>query len=300
MAKIKIVTSLEEAKLVWSQLSPRQTWYDEWDVRYEFYRSFNYPLRFYTCFSRNQPVAVLPLQFNTQKRVLEFFGTKWFEENRVFHAQGFADWVTELYKRIECPAQLLSIRSQNEFTDRFETEDYKYFLDLRPYSSMDEYLQKEFKRQRRKDIKWLIKKLEKLDLELTHGSQDDLELLFQLNIKRFGDQSSFYQSYLPDAFRRMINLDYHWQLLVAKVNGQKRAVSIAVLYQDTYIYHNSGTDINAVSNLGSYLIYKNIEKAILLKARVFDAGPEDLGWKEHWHLRKRPQYKLIIPGGFTG
>jgi CelD/BcsL family acetyltransferase involved in cellulose biosynthesis len=291
--QIKVVSNFEKAQSVWNQLSPKEFWYDEWDVRYLFHQAFNYPIRFYTCFHLGKPVAVLPLQLNTQDQVLEFFGTGYCEENRVFYAHGFSSWITSLYQSLKEPARLATIRSQNEFTEKFALEDYKYTLSLANYSTLDDYLKQEFRAKRRKNIKRSLREIEEKNIELAEGNPQNLELLFQLNLQRFGKDSSFYKSYLPDVFRQMLSLNYQWQLLTFKIAGQKRAVSLAVLYQDTYLYHNSGTDLRTVPNLGTLVLLKNIERAILSKAKVFDAGLENLGWKERWHFQKIPQYQFI-------
>lgn len=291
--EVKVITELKKARSIWNQLSPRETWYDEWDVRYLFYQAFNYPLRFYTCFYLDKPVAVLPLQLNTQEQVLEFFGTGHFEENRVFYADDFSECITKLYQSLKEPARLFTIRSQNEFTGRFAIDGYKYLLNLANLPTLDDYLKREFRSKRRKNIKRIMREVEEKNVELVGGNEQDLELLFRLNINRFGKESAFYKGYLPDAFRRMLKLHYQWQLSVFKIGGQKKAVSLAVLYKDIYLYNNSGADILAIPNLGTYLLLKNIQRAIALKAKTLDAGLEDLGWKERWHFQKIPQYKFI-------
>lgn len=81
----KIITSLEEAKIAWKELSPNQYLHDDWNFRYLYYKYFEYPLYFYAAYSDDQLVALLPLMQNLQTQKLEFFaGFDYMENNRIF------------------------------------------------------------------------------------------------------------------------------------------------------------------------------------------------------------------------
>ncbi|MDO8424775.1 MAG: hypothetical protein Q7S70_02430, partial [bacterium] len=70
----KIIKDLSRAKEIWDQLSPKETIWDEWDFRYCFYKYYNFELFFYTGYLKGELVGVLPLQYNPEKKALEFFG----------------------------------------------------------------------------------------------------------------------------------------------------------------------------------------------------------------------------------
>ena len=68
------IKDIEKAKIIWEQLTPNKSMYDTWEFRYLSYQLSLYQLYFYTAYENNEPVALLPLQLNTDKGYIEFFG----------------------------------------------------------------------------------------------------------------------------------------------------------------------------------------------------------------------------------
>ena len=128
---------------------------------------------------------------------------------------------------------------------------------------------------------------------IVENNYKDLDLMFELNIKTFEEKSSFNKPYRTEAFHDLLKLNFDIYMLSYIINNKKEAVSFSIKYNDVYVYINAGTNKEAISNLGTYNIYKNIDKAIKTGSKIFDAGLEDLGWKERWHLEKNPQYDFI-------
>ena len=114
-----------------------------------------------------------------------------------------------------------------------------------------------------------------------------------LNRKAFGKNSSFSKPYRNEIFHDLLKLDFDFCLLSFVINGKKEAVSFSLKYKDTYIYINSGTNRKDMPNISSYIIFKQIEKAIEMGTKSLDARRGDSGWKEIWHFEKFPQYIFI-------
>lgn len=289
--QIKIIENLGEAEKLWKLFVSPDSWYNQWDLRKLFYEIKEIgQIRFYLATDGNQPIGLLPLQISKVDQKIEFFGGRFFEDNQVWAK----DESTRkfLYKNVGGKIFLDSILPVDQDLDsRITLGDPKFVLPVHEHQTIEDYLQI-FSKKRRGNLRRIFKKLAESDLQISYGKPANLELLFQLNIKRFGEESIFNDLKHASCFQEMIKLNNNWQITVFKLHGKIEAVSLGALYNKTYIYHNAGTNITDYPNLGNVVIYHNIKKAIDLGADNFDAGSEDLGWKSRWHLNAIPMCKL--------
>ena len=284
----KIIKDLAQAKEIWNQLSPKETLWDDWDFRYCFYKYCNWELFFYTGYFKGQVVGVLPLQYNPEKKSLEFFGGEYMEENKVLIKNGCEQFVPDFYKQIDEKSELGDISGQDLFTRNLPLQEYIYLYDLSGITILEQFLNKYFDSDSRKKKKRLLKE----EVEIIYNNFPDLDLMIDLNIRNFGKESSFYKPFRKEIFHDLLKLKYEPVLLTSIINGKKEAVSFAIKYKDKFISLNSGVNSASFPWLEKYLILKKVAKAIELKCRVFDACAGDCGWKENWHLEKIPQFKF--------
>lgn len=288
--KIEVINNIKKAKKIWDKLSPNDVICDDWNYRYCFYKYFNYPLYFYVGLDKEEIVGLLPLQYNEDEKCLEFFGGGFMRDNRVFIKSRYKNCIKQFYDNITKPTKLKSIVGEDQFTKSLESYKYKYVVDISIIKNADDYLIKNFKAKSRYGLRKKIKLIEAMNPEVILNNYDDLDLLVELNKKSFGEKSSFNKPYRREAFHDLLKLNFDIYMLSYIVNGKKEAVSFSIKYNNTYVYINAGTNKREISNLGTYNIYKNFEKAIEIGLKSFDAGMGDLGWKEKWHLKKTPQY----------
>lgn len=290
---IKCISNIEEAKKIWQKLSPNKNIYDDWDFRYCFYKYFNYPLRFYAGYDNGELVGLLALQYNSGLKTLEFFGGSFMEDNHVFIKPGYEEYIPQFYNSIKEPARLEDIIGEDSFTKSLDILEYKYVADISKMKNADDYLVKKFGAKSRNGLRKKIKSIEKMNPEIVINDYSDIDALMDLNKKAFGKESSFFKPFRNEIYHDLFNLNLDIHTLSFVINGKKEAISLAIKYKNSYVYINAGTNKNDVSNLGAYVILKNIEKAIQTGAKFFDAGLEDLGWKERWHLDKIPQRVFV-------
>ena len=288
--KIKVINDIKEAKRVWDKLSSNDVICESWDYRYCFYKYSSYPLYFYVGSDKEEIVGLFPLQFNENEKYLEFFGGGFMRDNRVFIKSGYEDCIDQFYSAITQPIKLKNIADEDQFTRTFDIYKYKYVADLSNVGSADDYLNKNFKARSRKKLRKKVEVIKHLNPEIIMNNYSDMDLLIELNKKAFGERSSFNKPYRGEAFHDLLKLNFDVHLLSYIINGKKEAVSFSIKYNDVYNYINTGSNKNDAFNLGSYVIYQQIERAIKSKAKYLDAGMGDLGWKEIWHLEKNPQY----------
>lgn len=292
---IKVIQNIEEAEEAWRCLCPLDTWYSEWPLRYTFYKNFNYPLYFFISYQNDQPVALLALQLNTEKKALEFFGGSYMEENQIYYQKGCEEQIALLYQealKTNLALDLLGIKKQVDL-ENLQFEDYKYYLDLEKCPNLETYLQDRFDSKGRSDYLRKIKKIEEQKIIVQAGNTQDLEALFSFNIKRFGSESSFTWPHRQNIFKDLVSTPYDWFIDKFYHQTQLIGVSIGVLCHRIYVYLNAGVDLTALPGLGNYATFLHLQRAFQLKAKIFDCGLENYTWKERWHLDKMPLYKLV-------
>lgn len=283
----KVIKDLSRAKDAWKQLSPNETLWDDWDFRYCFYKYYNFELFFYTGELNGEIIGVLPLQFNPETKALEFFGGKYMEENKILIKKGFEKFIPDFYKQIRKKAALDDISGQDTFTQSLPLHEYKYVYNLSGISTLEEFIDKYFDPDSRKKKRRLLKEA----AEIIYNNFADLELMFELNLKNFGQESSFNWPFRKEIFRDLVKLNFEPILFTAIIEGKKEAVAVAIKYKDKFVSLNSGVNSDSFPWLEKYLILKKVAKAIELKCRIFDACVGNCGWKENWHLEKIPQFK---------
>jgi hypothetical protein len=300
MIDIRLVTDLPGAEFFWRALSPRRTIFDEWDFRYTFYRHNPCPLHFLvawerTADGREEPVGLMPLQFNADWGGLEFFAEDPCEENRVFVKPGYDQVIAQLYHSLQVTAKFYDISGEDEFTKSLPLEDYKFVLPLVGLSSFQDFLNARLSTKRRRS---LIKELQvvaeqQVEIKVSDRASwaADLELLFELNHQNFAEESYLkIEDRAP--WRDLLNLPYDWRFLTLQIMGVKQAVAFSVLYNNEWHYLITGVNFKAWPGLGKYLVKANIEAALTAGAELFDAGLGDCGWKNLWHFDRRPQYEF--------
>jgi len=296
MIDIRVISDLETARDLWQQLSPGETIYDLWDFRYCFYKHDPQPLRFYAAYDGPQAVALLPLQYNENLECLEFLAENFMEDNRPFCAPGY-EYLAEtlLQQDFGQTAKLYDLRGDDPYTRSLPLEDYIYYLELEGLTDFSGYLKKYFPdSHKRSNFKRLFSLLEKRhQVEVVSDDFSDLETLMDLNVRRFGEESYLHSENERRPFFDLLKLPLDWRMATIVIDGVKAAGSLSVFYRGTYFYLVVGADNSLAADAFKYLTKVNLERAFADQARIFDCSLGDCNWKSHWHLERRPQFKLV-------
>ncbi|MBU1445762.1 GNAT family N-acetyltransferase [Patescibacteria group bacterium] len=244
-------------------------------------------------FDKGVQVGILPLQYNEKSQAYEFFGGGYMEKNGVLIEDKYSNCIPQFYNFIDKHCNLNDIDGNDPFTQNFEFEEYKYTYNLLDISNIDELIAAKFKSKSKANLIKKIKQVEAKKPVVIENNFQDLNLLMELNKKNFGQDSSFNFPFREKIFADLLNLKLDFRMKTFLIQDQKASVSLSVKYGDTYTYMNAGTNKVDHPNLGTYVIWENIKQAINDKVEIFDAGVEDLGWKERWHLDRTPLYKFI-------
>lgn len=229
-------------------------------------------------------------KYNEDGKYLEYFGGSFMRDNHIHIKSGYEGFIGQFYDAVSGPARLSNIVIDFQYAKNMAAHKDKYVADISDMKNVKDYFAKRFRAKSRKNIRRIIESLEKNNPKIVINDFKDIDLLIELNKNTFKEKSSFNKPFRVEIFHDLIKSAYEKHLLTFIINGEKGAVTFAIKYKDTYIFINSGTNKTKFSDLGTYNIYKNMEKAIELKSKVFDAGLGAGNWKEKWHLEKIPQY----------
>ncbi len=301
----KVVCEAREAKSLWEEFSPHLTIDDEWEFRNIFTSDLNLPFYFLVGFDGDKAIGLLPLQLNTLKGLspkllamsqpyLEFFSGIDTDDNRIFLLSGYENRAPEFLAELDKPTILSSLREPYSFNDVTSTHYLdRYELDLTQFNNFDDFLQKNFdgiSRQR------LINRLNKISktyiVEIKDAQPEDVELLFKFSITRFGEKSSFTMPQRQRIYHDLLK-KFPIDLFTINLNDEPKAISFCIMHNDTYITLNIGYDYD-IRDISKLLVVTQIQRAMEKGFKRFDAGQGDNGWKEHFHLKKIPQYKLSL------
>jgi len=293
MIKIKVITDLKEAENLWRTLSLQETIFDEWAFRYCFYKHKPYPLYFLAAYEKqattNELVGLLPLEHNPIWNCFDFFAEEHCEESRPFVKLGYEYIIPSLYAAAEGAIECDDITGDDEFTRALPIEDYIYVLPLAGIKTWEDYLQTRLSSKKQRNFRSDIRKIEALEPKIFYARPGDVDAVFKINSAQFKD-SYLGQKVDQDSWRDLLNLDFDWQIVGIEIAGVVQAASLSVLYDNKYLYLINGANKTDFPGLGKYLNKVNLERAIELGAKLWDAGLGDCIWKADWHLDKVPQY----------
>ena len=291
----RVETDLSQCQLLWEEFSPNESLFDLWDFRLAFWRGYQYRPYFITLSFQGEVISVLPLWFDKEDDQYTWFGGSWHDENIFFTKS--VKTIPLLLKLIPGKARLFCIRDQESF---LEPDEEKYVLDLKNFSSLDDFWGI-LKKKKRYNLKRDWKKIQALKPEIVINDFSHLETLFKLNIKRFDgmiladNKSTFLSKEKQKTFREIINLakDYQVRMISTKIDNKIVAVDLVALYKRTYYCLAGGCDVGNYSGLGSFANLQLIKDAIELEnIDWIDFLQGDVNWKASWKLGTRPLFKF--------
>ncbi len=306
----KVISDIETAKDMWEYFSPQGEIDDDWNFRYTFYKYLKFPLHFIVGYDGSKPVGLFPLQMNTgkgpipqnyefKKNFLEFFGGDDMDSNTVFIKEGYELSIPQFLQQIN-EASILAPLANEYGLNTLHPGEYttKYIADLKGMKEFRDFTMKFFDGKGRGKLNNQLSKLHRTyKIQIKDATSDDLELLFDYNIKRFGETSSFQWEYRKQVFYDLMK-HYDYDVFKVIIDDEVKAISFSLLYKKAYLSMNIGYDYD-IRDLGKLVVSTQFERAIKLKCDVYDGGKGDSGWKEQFHLTRIPQYILTIPGNIS-
>lgn len=304
--EFKVVEAPETAKKFWDLFSPHISIDDEWNFRYIWGKYLDLPLHFIVGFHNDKPIGLLALQRNPLKGLgprllemnkpfLEFFGGVDTDDNKVFLAPGYEEDALQFLEQIHEPAVLTSLSQQYSVGETVSTFYLDRFaVDLNGITDFNSYIDLHMTGKTRRNVKHALRssKMDQFEVEIQNGDKNDLDLLFQFSINRFGEESSFHFEDRIKAYGEFFN---HFKVDIFKIvlNNEVKAVVYGIIHNNIYTGINIGYD-SEIAYFSKFIFTSTIERAIKLGCQTYDAGQGDNGWKLRLHLSHVPQYKLSL------
>lgn len=296
----RIESDLDRCQKLWEEFSTRESLFDLWDFRLAFWRGHKFSPYFITLSFQEKVLSVLPLWFDGEDQQYTWFGSSWPEDNFFFTKR--IDTIPLLLKLVPGKARLFCIRSQEGITDQpglLEKDEEKYVLDIKEFTSMDNFWNL-LKKKKRYNLKRDWKKIQSLNPKIVYDDFSHLEHLFKLNIGRFDgmvlddSKSTFLPKEKQVIFKEIVNLakDYKVRMISTMVDNKIISVDLVAIYNNIYYCLAGGCDVEGYSGLGTFANLKLIEDAISLGVEKIDFLQGDLNWKASWRLTPIPLFKF--------
>ena len=126
------------------------------------------------------------------------------------------------------------------------------------------------------------------------GNLEDLSVMGHWSKLRFGTDSSFIRRPHWLEFLRETAVLFPSEIIRVVINNEIAGVGLITYYNEIAYGVNTGYNYE-IDSLGKYVLLLKIQGAIGHGAKIFDAGGSGaFGWKEDFHLEKRPFYKVDI------
>lgn len=292
--EIEIIDDINQGKIIWNKLSPKKSLYDEWNFRFCFYEQKKFPIRFLVGKHQNEIAGLLPLQLNTEKGYLEFFGGEYMDENKVFVRSGFENYTQQFYQAVSEKAFFNNLNGDDDFIKQHPIDHYMYILPLDNIKNHKDYIEKFFKgsSKHRSELKRKLKRVLENNIKVVKNNFNDIEFLFKYKIQRSGADSYFNDQGVRQNFINLLKLKYDFYMFTFIVNEKTIGVSLSILFKQRYMSLERSSDNKLFPNIGTYIHIRNVDEAIRSGAKVFDLSRGGENWKEEWNFEKIPQYSF--------
>lgn len=282
---VRIETNMETCHQLFEQFSPKKTLFELWGFRYSFYLGDkNRPV--FLIFERNsEPLGLLPLWYEKSKDELRWFGSWWQEGNTFWiKDKSLIPIVISLFpQKVLLNAIQIAPRTAKKLG--LLADDPKYLLSLDDYPTIDSFMQR-FNGKKRYNLRRDLKKIQSKNPQTVYNRFEDLEVLFDLSIKRFAkrDGSPFEDEGCKQTFREIINqaTEYDARLISTEIGGKVVGVDLVAFYKGVYYTLQGAYDLKKHPGLGNYTNVLLIEDAINLGMKSVDFLEISYGWKEDW------------------
>ncbi len=289
--RFETVKDIKTCEQLWNSFSPDKKLFDLWEYRFCFFNK-NYMPYFIVGYENKEMIGILPLWHEKKDETYSFFGGEFPEENSFFvkdksKIKDFLEFTPEdsfIFYILE---------SEKQYFD-FEECSKTYFLDMRKYNNeLGAYISS-FDKKHRKNLKYDLKQLEKLNYEINFNKLEDFNRMVELNIKKFGEESNYNDKNFVDSIKKMIEIAYSQKklnMISIKINEKTEAVEFAIIHDNIYNVLGGGRNIE-IDNIGKLMVVEHIKSALKNNTPILNFCTSSERWKKNWHFDYEMLYKF--------
>lgn len=297
---IAVCTDLEKIQHLWQQVSVPKCLFDHWPVRECFQQEYNRPAHVLVAARKGRFRGMLALSWIEESQKYGFFpgevwqGNTWLEQNKLLADS--TDVAGELINQIPGDARIRYL-SPTPYLNNFPTAGVDeigfLFFPGRYNYSFSRYMAT-FSGKSRKKCRRELERLTMKGCSFRYDHLADIELMYQLNLERFKEQSYFSDRRFLNAFNRLVNwLDDNAMLRVTTVliGGKVAAIDISAIFNGihTVLAGGTHTDFPGVAKL---INLHHLEWSCQQHFHEVDFLCGDFNWKSRFHLTPRPLYEI--------
>ncbi len=298
MTRFRVASDIEECRALWLKFSPRELVSDLWEVRDCFHRHFNNRPHFIVAEDEGGAVGLLPLSWIEESGCHGYFpgetwhGKTWLEQNRVFADDAILPGLLAQIPPARHVRYMLS-RPCPETARQIHDETGYLFLPPQYDYDMENYY-REFSRKSVKRMEREMGELEARGVSYRHDNPEDFELIVDLNIGRFGQDSYFHDNRFADSFRALMDFlaaGGMMRITTVLIEGTPAAVDLGCVYRGNYTMLAGGTHAG-YPGVAKLINLHHMKYACEQKLLSVDFLCGDFSWKKLFHLAERPLYMI--------
>lgn len=299
MTGVTQITDPKECARLWRAMVPQESLTDLWEVRDCFQRQFKRPPLFVLYEEYGRPSGLLPLSWIAEAGCYGCFPGEtwnkatWLEQNRII-APSARIW-EKMLAAVPGAYRLRYLRPNQELLPRLSAVDeVGYIFEPPRYEFNMERYWEEFSHKHQKQVKNDVRSFEKHGPGLRLNRLEDVDLMIQMNLSRFGAGSYFHDVRFQNAFRDLA----HWlhqrgmlRLVTLTMGGEPAAIDLGCLYNGMLTVLAGGVD-SGWPGVAKLINLHHLEYACQQRLREVDFLCGSFNWKKLFHLGARPLYSL--------
>lgn len=298
--KITFVDNIHSCQEIWQEVIPADNIFNLWEVRQCFQRHYNHRPGFLVARKNKNICGLIALSEISQYGYWGCFpgetwkGKTWLEQNQIIYdstetlSHLLDSCPPETYMRyLHCDTPDQNQMEQDETGYLFFPSDYDY--------DYQKYLMA-FSGKSRKKLLRLVEKFEQQHMDYRFDAINDLNLLMEMNISNFGEDSYFADQRFANSFidlAQYLKKNGWLRIVTFLVEGNIAGIDIASVYANQYTLMAGGTNRD-FPGIAKFINLHHIEWACNNKMKTVDFLCGDFGWKENFHLKPRPLYKCKV------
>lgn len=300
MTKGRLVTDPYLCEKLWKTFIPARSVSDLWEFRMCFQKYFRNSFRFFVIEDRDTVSGMLPLSHIDHLDMNAFFPAEtWNNKTWLERTPIYAENQDTFYELLSsCPERTYLRYIDSIWGDpqeELETDEIGYVLypDLLDYDK-DNY-RRRFSNKKFKCIIKTVKSILEMGGSFHINRTADYDLLVEMSIERYGEESYLRDCRFRNSFRDIINFllqKGYLRMVSLELDGKTVAVDIGALYRGVYTVFLGGV-FSRVPGLPKVMNMYHIDYALNNRVFKLDFLCGDFNWKKLWHLDQEPLFKLV-------
>ncbi len=298
MTSFRVATNIGECRELWQKFAPADLITDLWEVRECFHRHFKNPLHFIIAEDKSAVKGLLPLSRIEESGCYGYFpgetwhGKTWLEQNRIFAPDTLIPSLLE-QRPLSHHIRYMLPRPCAEAMSQVLDEIGYLFLPPRYGYNMAKYYG-EFSRKSAKRLEREIAEIEARGVSYRYDEPADFEIIVDLNIGRFGQDSYFHDRRFADSFRALKDFllaNGMMRITTVMIEGIPAAVDLGCIYRENYTLLAGGTHAS-YPGIAKLINLHHMQFACERRLQSVDFLCGDFSWKKLFHLVPRPLFMI--------